>query len=107
MSNGGQVGIPLDPDDVSGNVQALLHGANTGATIWALRLQVKRDIENATDQQKLVPYGVVLAYCEQVGAEAVEIMEARKEKQYNTLINTRILCALLALVATVASVVAL
>ena len=98
--------IALDPDDVSGNVAELISGANTGATIWALRLQVKRDQENAVDQQKLVPYGVVLAYCEQVGAESVVDLETRMEQQRATLVVTRILCGFLAvgLLLTVVSV---
>lgn len=104
MPNGGQVGkaLSLDPAAPSfGDVDARVHGANTGATIWFLRLQVKRDIENAVDQQKLVPYSVVLAYCEQVGEETVEYITAKIEKQATILGATRVLCALLAVVVVI------
>ena len=94
-------GVVPPPDyaaaEMPPSVTHLIHGANTGPTIWALRLQVKRDVENAVDQQKLVPYGVVLAYAEQVGQEAVAYLHMRLERQAAHLIAARILCVVFAL----------
>ncbi len=44
-------------------------GANTGPTLWALRQQVRRDVENG--RQREVSFGIVLAYAEQAVEEAV------------------------------------
>jgi len=99
--------MTLDPNATSfGDVQARLYGYETGATLWALRLQVKRDVENGLDHQKLVPYSVVLAYAEQVGQEAVKYLGAKMRRQAEHLFATRVLCALLALVAGVATATA-
>lgn len=90
--------VVLDPNATSyGGVDALVHGYRTGPTLWALRLQVKRDSENAIDHQKLVPYSVVLAYCEQVGEETVAYMHMKMERQAAHLIAARILCVVFAL----------
>jgi O6-methylguanine-DNA--protein-cysteine methyltransferase len=59
------------PDDAQ-QVRELLKGNPSGATLWALRMQVKRDFENGTQQLKQVPYGVVLAYAEQAATETAE-----------------------------------
>lgn len=63
--------------DVTENVKELLEGVTPGSTLWALRAQVKRDVENGTDQEKLVPYGIVLAYAEQAVEEAVTPLKDR------------------------------
>ncbi|MCH8243851.1 MAG: hypothetical protein IH897_14745, partial [Planctomycetes bacterium] len=74
---------PVDYADDSGNVRERLHGYTTGPTLWQLRVQVKRDRENATDRQKLVPYSVVLAYCEQVGEESVKYLNVKLARLEN------------------------
>lgn len=39
-------------------------------TLWSLRMQVKRNLENGIEEK--VPYGIVLAYAEQAAEEAAE-----------------------------------
>ncbi|KKL51516.1 hypothetical protein LCGC14_2294710 [marine sediment metagenome] len=88
--------VELDhPEYKPGGVTELVHGANTGPTIWALRIEVHRDKQKPDDQQKSVPYGVVLSYCEQVGSEAVAYVEARMEKQSAHLLATRVMVGFL------------
>jgi hypothetical protein len=64
------------PDDAQ-QVRELLKGHCPGATLWALRMQVKCDLENGTQQLKQVPYGVVLAYAEQAVREVQEELYPR------------------------------
>ena len=54
-------------------------GANTGPTLWALRQQVRRDVENG--RQREVSFGIVLAYAEQAVDEAVAYLHTRMEQR--------------------------
>lgn len=46
-----------------------------GATLWALRMQVKRNRENGIEEK--VPYDIVLAYAKQAAEEAAEPLRAQ------------------------------
>lgn len=63
--------------------------SSTSATLWALKEQVKRDLENGTAQEHLVPYSVVLAYAEQAVDEEVEPLRAKIRRQYYIMWFTR------------------
>ena len=56
-----------------------LIGANTGPTLWALRQQGRRDVENG--RQREVSFGIVLAYAEQAVDEAVAYLHTRMEQR--------------------------
>ena len=72
------------------------HYPGPGATLWALRWQVKRDVENGTDRKHLVPYGIVLAYAEQAVDEEREYRNRLFAKQAKHLLAAGILFGMIA-----------
>ncbi len=70
------------------------HCPGPGATLWALRQQVRRDVENG--RQREVSFGLVLAYAEQAVDEEREYRNGLFAKQAKHLLFAGILFGMIA-----------